>query len=99
MLKRSGWIGEKAQRDPAGHEVEFGPVIGIGRGCGFAEDPIGGVCVAEIDKPAGQHATLAPPFIGVLAPQILVGSREHKLSRRRDLVAPQQPVKVAQRIA
>ena len=31
MLKRSGGIGEKAQCDPPGHEVELGTVVGIGR--------------------------------------------------------------------
>jgi hypothetical protein len=49
MLQRGGWFVEKAQRDPAGHEVVFGTVIGIGRGRSFAHDPIGGCCVAEID--------------------------------------------------
>ena len=67
MLQRAGRIAEKAQRDPAGHEVKFGTVIGIGGWCGLSHHPIGGLCIAEIDKPAGEQATFAPPFIGVLS--------------------------------
>ena len=56
MLQRGGRIVEKAQRDPAGHEVEFGTVIGIGRRRRLAHHPIRGLRVAEVDEPAGQHA-------------------------------------------
>ncbi len=99
MLERGRRIGEEAQRDPAGHEMEFGPVIGIGRGRGLAHDPIGGLRGAEIEELAGEHPTLAPPFIGVLTLQILARSREHQLDRGRDAVVPQQPVKAAQGVA
>src|SRR6476659_71155 len=49
MLQRGGWVVEKAQRDPAGHEVVFGTIIWIDRWRGPAHDPIGGCCLAEID--------------------------------------------------
>jgi len=32
MLECHSWIGEKAQRDPAGHEVDFDTVIGLAGG-------------------------------------------------------------------
>jgi hypothetical protein len=38
--------------------VEFGTVIGIGRSRGLADDLIGGLCIAEIDELAAEHATL-----------------------------------------
>ena len=53
MLQCGGRVIEKAQRDPARHEVVFGTVIRIGRRRSFAHDPIGGCCVAEIDRVVG----------------------------------------------
>ena len=99
MLQRGGRIVEKAQRDPASHEVEFGTVIGIGWKRRLANHPIRGLRVAEVDEPAGQQPPLAPPFIGVLTSQILGRSREHQHSRGREFVVSHQPVKAAQREA
>ena len=67
MLQRGGWVVEKAQRDPAGHEVVFGTVIGIARGRSCTHDPIGTRCVAEINQSPSQPATLAPPLIPLLS--------------------------------
>src|SRR4029077_15079894 len=67
MLECGGWVVEKSQRDPASHEVVFGTVIGIARGRSFVHDAIGNRCVAEIDQPPSQPATLAPPLIPLLS--------------------------------
>ena len=71
MLKRRLWITEKAQRDPAGHEVVFGTIIGICWSGGFAHNAIRCLCVTKINEFSSQLTTLAPPFIGVLTLQIL----------------------------
>ena len=67
MLQRAGRISKKLQCDPARHKMKFGTVIGIGGWCGLSHYPIGGLCIAEIDKLAGKQATFAPPFVGVLS--------------------------------
>ena len=92
-------IVEKAQRDPAGHEVEFGTVIGICRRRRIAHHLIRGIRVADVDEPTGQPPPLPPPFIGVLTSQILGRSREHQHSRGREFLVQHQPVKAAQREA
>ena len=99
MLQRDGRIVEKAQRDPAGHEVEFRAVIGIGRRRRLAHHSIRGLRVAEVDEPAGQKPPLAPPFIGVLTSQIVGRNREQQRGRGRKFVVSHQPVKAAQREA
>ena len=50
MLGRRRRIGEKAQRDPAGHEVDIGAVIGIDRRRGGARHLIGGRGIAEVES-------------------------------------------------
>src|SRR5580704_17309026 len=42
MLASRGWIAEKAQRNPAGHEMEFGTVVRIEGGCGLAHHAVSG---------------------------------------------------------
>jgi hypothetical protein len=86
VLKRGGRVVEEAQRDPSGHEVEVGAVIGIGRNGGLVHDTVGGPRVAGIEELAGEDAPLTPPFVGVLPLQILRRSREHQLDRRRNIL-------------
>ncbi len=99
MAERPARIGEKTQSDPAGHEVKFGTVIGVGRNRGRAHDSVGGLCVAEINKLAGERSTFAPPFIGILVLQTFRLSRDDQLGRGCGVVVLQQPVNPAQRIA
>src|SRR5262249_20282393 len=86
MLECCSWIVEKAQCNPAGHEVKLGTVIGICWRGGAARHLICGCCIANIEKLAGQHATFAPPFIGFLALQILWRPRERQLDRSRNVL-------------
>ena len=67
VRERCGWVVQKSQGNPAGHEVVFRTVIRIGGDGRLAHDAIRGLRIAEIDEPAGQEAALAPPFISVLA--------------------------------
>ena len=67
-------IRQETQCNPAKHEMEFGTVIRICGRCRFTDDPIGGFGIAEIDQPASEYATLAPPFIRILMLQIPAGA-------------------------
>ncbi len=94
--------------------MEIGAVIRIGRRRGLVHDAICGPGVAEIDELAGEHATLAPPFISVLTRQILGRRGENQFDGCRNVpfgrhnaaanirawrVVAQQPVQTAQRVA
>ena len=98
MLLRSGRILEKAERDPAGHEVVFGAIIAIGRNGGVTHHAVRGLRIVAINESSGQQANLAPPFIGVLMLQIPKRGFRNHLGRRCEFIARQQPVKAAERI-
>ena len=99
MIASRGRISEKPQRDPAGHEVKFGTVIWIGRRRGLAYNSIRGIRLAGIDELPGQNTNSAPPFIGILIPQLVARNRKQQLGRSGDVVAVQLPVKSAQGVA
>ena len=99
MCERRGGIIEKAQCDPAGHEVEFGPVVLIRRGCGVADDLIGSFAVSEIEQLAGKHAPLAPPLVGILPRHCIPGRCEHQSGGFRNPIIAQQPMNAAERIS
>jgi hypothetical protein len=58
------------------------PALGWSRR--FLDNAVGGLRVTEIKEPARKYATLTPPFIGVLTPQIIARSATW---RRRSLSA------------
>src|ERR1700730_8709464 len=64
MFARRRRIVAIAQRDPAGHEMEFRPVIFIGRQRGAAHDLISVLELTQIEAVGGQHpaarATIHP---------------------------------------
>ena len=61
-------IVQEAQRDPAGHELVLGAIIGAVRRRGIADDGIGVLGIAVVEQLAGQHAALHPPFVEIVAP-------------------------------
>src|SRR5215471_14011411 len=90
MLKRCARIMEKAERDPASHEVVFGAIIYIGGKRSVAHHAISRLHLAEIDETSGQQAALAPPFIGVLMLQISPRGFRRHLGRRCEFIARQR---------
>ena len=99
MPGRGGGVVEVAQRDPAAHEVQVGPVVFIGRQRGGADHVIGGLELALIEQLAGERAPLAPPLIGVLQRHRLRRGRHHQAGRVIDLVLGEHPLDAAQRVA
>jgi hypothetical protein len=64
MAPRRAWAARF--RRPHAPSVRQSTVIGT-RGRSFAHEPIGTRCVAEINQPPSQRATLAPPLIPLLS--------------------------------
>ena len=99
IVDRHGGIIEIAERYPAGHEMEIGPVAFAGRKCCVAHDLISGLVFVLIEQLASENAPLAPPLVGVL--------QRHRFRRRRHdqaggfikPVMTHHPVNAAQRIA
>jgi hypothetical protein len=113
MLLRLCGIMEKTQRNPPGHVMEFGTVIEICGRCSGAHDLIGICRISDVEKLTRQCAALAPPLVGILAPQILRRRRQRELDRARKVrfgrhdaaldagagrVVAQQPVQTAQSV-
>src|SRR3974377_646176 len=58
MLECCSWIVEKAQCNPAGHEVKLSTVIGICWRGGATRHLICGCCIANVEKLANQNTTV-----------------------------------------
>ena len=98
MLDRRRWIAEKAQRDPARHEVEFGPIVDVRRQRAVTHHFIRRLGVALIEELAGEDPALAPPFVGVLEFHALARAGEHHPGRFGDTLVAQKPVNAAERV-
>ena len=99
MRGRGFGIVEVAERDPAAHEVDVGPVIFIGRRRGGADHIVGGLELALIEQLAGERAPLAPPLIGVLQRHRLRRGRQHQAGRVVNAVLGEHPLDAAQGVA
>ncbi len=99
MRGRGFGIVEVAERDPAAHEMDVGPVIFIGRRRGGADHLVGGLELALVEQLAGERAPLAPPLIGVLQRHGLRRRGQHQAGRVVDPVLGEHPLDAAQRVA
>ena len=78
--------------------MEFSPVVLIRRGCGVANDLIGGVDITKVEQLAGEHAPLAPPLVGILPRHRIARRCEHQPGGLRNPIVAKQPMNAAQRI-
>ena len=99
MLTRRRRIVEIAQRDPAGHEMQFRPIVLIGRRRRVAHHLIGGLELTQIEQLSGENAPLAPPLIRVLERHGLGRCRQHHPGGVGNPIVPHQPVNAAERKA
>ena len=99
MRGRGFGIIEVAERDPAAHEVDVGPVIFIGRRCDGTYHIVGRLELAVIEQLAGERAPLAPPLIGVLQRHGLGRRGQHQAGRIVNAVLGEHPLDAAQGVA
>src|ERR1700730_13068297 len=78
--------------------MEFGPVVLIRRGCSVADYLIGDLDVTEVEQLAGKHTPLAPPLVGILPPQLIVGHGDHQPGGFGNPIVAKEPMNAAERI-